>query len=83
MYSLQAYNNAGGGSKWSESPYEVSVDAVSEDATNNGATTGVGGIVGNAWYFDGVNDFVDDIRYIFQQADQYPFGLILQTMTVQ
>jgi len=65
VYSLQAYNNAGGGGKWSESPYEVSSDAISGDATNNGATTGVGGIVGNAWYFDGVNDFVDDITVHF------------------
>ncbi len=30
-----------------------------KDGTNNGATTGVTGKIGNAWEFDGSNDYVD------------------------
>ena len=29
------------------------------DGTNNGATTGVTGQLGNAWSFDNSNDYVD------------------------
>ena len=73
VYSLQGYNNAGGGGKWSESPYEVSSDAVISDGTNNGATTGVGGVVGNAWSFAGTGitagaDYVSGIDTELQDS---------------
>ena len=65
QYGISAYNNAGGTSTTNQSDYVISSDAVSGDATNNGATTGVGGIHGNAWDFDGVNDAIDDVTVHF------------------
>ena len=75
VYSLQAYNNAGGGSKLNESPYEVSSDAVSTDGTNNGATTGAGGIIGNGWDFDGVNDYVDLPQMSLNNSDGHTWSV--------
>ena len=75
VYSLQAYNNAGGGSKWNESPYEVSSDAKLMDGTNNGATTGAGGIIGNGWDFDGVNDYIVVPSMALNNADGHSWSI--------
>jgi len=48
------------------SPYIVSSDAYTgSNPTNYGATTGATGKIGNAWDFDGVNDYVRDATVHF------------------
>ena len=41
------------------SGYVITSDAVSSNGVNYGATSGAVGIIGNAWDFDGINDYVD------------------------
>ena len=43
----------------SNSDYIVSSSASTADGTNYGATNGVSGKIGNAWDFDGINDYVN------------------------